>query len=113
MTGIDYFPMLIFSSIHDNEDDGIVEFRQCIRTLADKVGILSRQRAELFDRSSKFEAGNKLLMKELEEKKELVKTLYTKHQIDKQVNKLFSTFLWCVLFSYDWYSLVAPPINCL
>ncbi|CBI36572.3 unnamed protein product, partial [Vitis vinifera] len=75
------------NSIHDNEDDGIVEFRQCIRTLADKVGILSRQRAELLDRSSKFEAGNKQLMKELEEKKELVKTLYTKHQLDKQANK--------------------------
>lgn len=89
--------MLIFSSIHENEDDGIVEFRQCIRTLADKVGILSRQRAELLDRSSKLEAGNKQLMKELEEKKELVKTLYTKHQIDKQVNYCQPVYGVCLL----------------
>lgn len=74
-----------FSSTSDGEDDGNVEFRTCIRVLADKVGILSRQRAELLDRYSKAEAANKQLSKDLEERKELVKTLYTKHQLEKQV----------------------------
>ncbi|XP_021756821.1 autophagy-related protein 11-like [Chenopodium quinoa] len=75
------------SSASDGEDDGNVEFRACIRVLADKVGILSRQRAELLDRYSKAEAANKQLSKDLEERKELVKTLYTKHQHEKQANK--------------------------
>ncbi|XP_021750127.1 autophagy-related protein 11-like [Chenopodium quinoa] len=75
------------SSASDGEDDGNVEFRACIRVLADKVGILSRQRAELLDRYSKAEAANKQLSKDLEERKEMVKTLYTKHQHEKQANK--------------------------
>lgn len=75
------------SSASDSEDDGTVEFRSCIRVLADKVGILSRQRAELLDRYSKAEAANKQISKELEERKELVKTLYTKHRLEKQTNK--------------------------
>ncbi|CAO2841603.1 unnamed protein product [Amaranthus hypochondriacus] len=75
------------SSASDVEDDGTAEFRQCIRVLADKVGILSRQRTELLDRSSKAEAASKQLSKDLEERKELVKTLYTKHQLEKQANK--------------------------
>lgn len=77
----------IASSSSDSEDDGTTEFRACIRVLADKVGILSRQRAELLDRYTKAEAANKQLSKELEERKELVKTLYTKHQLEKQANK--------------------------
>ncbi|KNA21628.1 hypothetical protein SOVF_041340 isoform B [Spinacia oleracea] len=77
----------LVSSTSDGEDDGNVEFRTCIRVLADKVGILSRQRAELLDRYSKAEAANKQLSKDLEERKELVKTLYTKHQLEKQANK--------------------------
>ncbi|KAL2936444.1 Autophagy-related protein 11 [Bienertia sinuspersici] len=60
------------SSASDGEDDGTVEFRACIRVLADRVGILSRQRSELLDRYSKAEAANKQLSKELEERKELV-----------------------------------------
>lgn len=75
------------SSASDAEDDGTVEFRACIKVLAEKVGILSRQRTELLDRYSKAEAANKQLSKELEERKELVKTLYTKHQLEKQANK--------------------------
>lgn len=75
----------VFSSASDSEDDGTVEFRACIRVLADRVGILSRQRGELLDRFSKAEAANKQLSKELDERKELVKTLYTKHQLEKQV----------------------------
>lgn len=75
------------SSLNDNEDDGTVEFRACIKVLADKVGILSRHRTELLDRCSRAEAAHNQLMKELEEKKELVKNLYAKHQLEKQVNK--------------------------
>lgn len=74
-----------FSSINDNEDDGTIEFRKCIRVLADKVGFMSRHREELLDKYPKIEAANEQLRKELEEKKELVKTLYTKHQLEKQV----------------------------
>ncbi|XP_057968550.1 autophagy-related protein 11 isoform X2 [Malania oleifera] len=75
------------NSSSDNEDDGMAEFRTCIQVLADKVGFLSKHRTELLDRFSKAEAANKLLMKELEEKKEMVKTLYTKHQLEKQASK--------------------------
>ncbi|KAL5775013.1 hypothetical protein ACOSP7_012570 [Xanthoceras sorbifolium] len=75
------------NSINDNEDDGVVEFRKCIRVLSDKVGFLSRHREELLDKSRKVEVANEQLTKELEEKKELVKTLFTKHQIEKQANK--------------------------
>lgn len=75
----------IFSVANENDDDGTAEFRECIRVLADKVGVLSRQRVELLDRHSKGEASNEKLAKELEEKKELVNTLYMKHQLEKQV----------------------------
>ena len=76
---------MLFSSANDSEEDGMAEFRACIKVLADKVCILSRQRAELLDRYSKAEAANRRLTEELEERKELVKTLYTKHQLEKQV----------------------------
>ncbi|KAK1552929.1 hypothetical protein Q3G72_025884 [Acer saccharum] len=75
------------NSINDNEDDGVVEFRKCIRVLADKVSFLSSHREELLDKSRKVEIANEQLRKDMEEKKELVKTLYTKHQIEKQANK--------------------------
>lgn len=76
------------SSVSDSEDDGTVEFHSCMKVLAEKVGILSRQRAELLDKCSKAEATTKQLSKDLEERKELVKTLYTKHQLEKQVFSL-------------------------
>ncbi|PSS04330.1 Autophagy-related protein [Actinidia chinensis var. chinensis] len=71
----------------DSEDDGSAEFRECIRVLGDKVGLLSRHRAELHERYSKAEATTEQLKKELEEKKELVNTLYIKHQHEKQASK--------------------------
>ncbi|KAA8535422.1 hypothetical protein F0562_030437 [Nyssa sinensis] len=73
--------------INDNEDDGTVGFRECIRVLADKVGVLSRHCAELLERYSNAEAASEQLKKELEEKKELVNTLYKKHQLEKQASK--------------------------
>ncbi|KAF5469414.1 hypothetical protein F2P56_013492 [Juglans regia] len=75
------------NSINDNEDDDTADFRKCIRVLADKVSFLSRHREELLGKYLKFEAANEQLKKELEDKKELVKTLYTKHQLEKQANK--------------------------
>ncbi|XP_075490697.1 autophagy-related protein 11-like [Primulina tabacum] len=75
------------SPANKSDDDSTAEFRECIRVLADKVGVLSRQRAELLDRYSKTETANEQLNKELEEKKELVNALYTKHQLEKQANK--------------------------
>ncbi|RAL38198.1 hypothetical protein DM860_017403 [Cuscuta australis] len=63
------------------------EFRECVWVLAEKVGALSRSRSELQERCSNVEASNKLLMAECEEKKELVNTLYKKHQLEKQAYK--------------------------
>nr|XP_043625256.1 autophagy-related protein 11-like [Erigeron canadensis] len=68
------------NSANENGDDGTSDFREFVRVLAEKVGILTRRRAELMDRYTKKEA-------ELGEKKELVNTLYTKLQSEKQVNK--------------------------
>ncbi|KAF5776530.1 putative Ubiquitin-like domain superfamily [Helianthus annuus] len=73
-------------------DDGINEFRECVRVLAEKVGVLTRQRAELIDRYTKTEASHEQLTKELEEKKDLVNALYMKLQSEKQVNKEKITF---------------------
>lgn len=75
------------NSINEKEEDGSAEFRECIRVLADKVGALSRHRAELAEKCSKFDAANKQVSMELEEKKDLVNTLYKKHQHEKQANK--------------------------
>lgn len=75
------------NSVNENEDDGTAEFCTCIRVLADRVSFLSRHRAELLEKYSKAESANEQVTKELEEKKELVNTLYTKHQLEKQANK--------------------------
>ncbi|KAK6236002.1 Autophagy-related protein 11 [Theobroma cacao] len=75
------------NSISDSEDDGTAEFRKCIRVLAEKVGFLSRHREELHEKYTNIETVKEQLRKELEEKNELVKTLYTKHQLEKQANK--------------------------
>ncbi|PIN06097.1 hypothetical protein CDL12_21363 [Handroanthus impetiginosus] len=75
------------SSADESDDESTAEFRECLRVLADKVSVLSRQRAELLERYSKAEAANNQLSKDLEEKKELVNTLYIKHQLEKQANK--------------------------
>lgn len=53
---------------------------------------MSRQREELLDKCPKLEAVNDQLKKELEEKKELITTLYKKNQLEKQV-KLVILFL--------------------
>ncbi|KAI4377272.1 hypothetical protein MLD38_014932 [Melastoma candidum] len=75
------------NSASDNEDDGTVEFRKCIRVLAERVSFLSRNREELLDKFPKLEDANEQLRKDLEEKEEMVKTLYKKHQLEKQASK--------------------------
>ncbi|KAK4481654.1 hypothetical protein RD792_012561 [Penstemon davidsonii] len=87
------------SSANESDDDSTIEFHECIRVLADKVGVLSRQRSELLDRYSKAEAANEKLNKELEEKKELANTLYIKHQLEKQASFILPH--WHITFS--WY----------
>lgn len=87
----------IVSSINDNEDDGTTEFRKCLQVLADRVGFLSRHKEELLDKNRKVEVANEQLKKELEEKKELVKTLYTKHQLEKQVT-CYEVSLFCFIY---------------
>ena len=79
------FDLDCFSSLNDNEDDDTADFRRCVRVLADKVSFLSGHREELIGKHLRVEAANEQLRKDLEEKKELVKTLYTKHQLEKQV----------------------------
>ncbi|MCL7049652.1 hypothetical protein MKW94_007609 [Papaver nudicaule] len=75
------------NSAKDNEDEGTAEFRACIRVLADRVTLLSQHRAKLKERCSRAEAAHGDLTKELEEKNELIKGLYSKHQLEKQPNK--------------------------
>lgn len=77
------------SSVNENEDDGTAEFRKCIRVLADKVSFLSKHREELQEKCQNLEATSEQTRKDLEEKKELVKTLYTKHQLGKQVDSCY------------------------
>ncbi|XP_076893016.1 autophagy-related protein 11-like isoform X2 [Bidens hawaiensis] len=75
------------NSANDKGDDGISEFRECVRVLAEKVGVLTSQRAELIERYKKAETSHGQRSKELGEQKDLVKTLYAKLQSEKQVNK--------------------------
>ncbi|KAK1420928.1 hypothetical protein QVD17_22900 [Tagetes erecta] len=75
------------NSANDKGDDGPAEFRECVHMLAKKVSILARHRAELVDRYTKAEVAQQQLTKELDQNKELVNTLYMKHQSEKQGNK--------------------------
>ncbi|XP_062223904.1 autophagy-related protein 11-like [Phragmites australis] len=75
------------SSVKKDEADSTIQFQQCIKVLADKVTLLSRQSAELLERYLRVEAAHKNLAKEMEEMKELVKNVYSKLQLEKQVSK--------------------------
>ncbi|KAJ0984258.1 hypothetical protein J5N97_002614 [Dioscorea zingiberensis] len=75
------------SSANEDEDDGNAEFRECIRVLADKVGMINRHRAELLDCCSRAESARTHLSKELEEKKEMIQNLRVKLQLERQANK--------------------------
>lgn len=81
--------MILFSSISEKEDNESSEIHQCIQILGDKVSFLSRHRAEFLDKNPKLEAANEQLRKELEENNELIKFLYRKLQLEKQVKSKF------------------------
>ena len=94
-------------SINDNEDVGTVEFRKCIRVLADKVSILSKHWEESFEKCRNLEATSDQARKDLEEKEELVKTLYTKHQLGKQVDRLLLSLITVIVLSAQTFSFAA------
>ncbi|KAG9454335.1 hypothetical protein H6P81_007239 [Aristolochia fimbriata] len=77
-------PLSLASSANENEDDATADISACIRLLAEKVSFLFRQREEMLERCSRAKAAQTHLTKELEEKKELVKSLYAKHQLEIQ-----------------------------
>ena len=95
--------LLCFSSTNDKEDDDGAEFQKFIRVLADKVGFLSKHREELLDKYPRIEAANEQFKKELEEKKDLVKLLCNKLQLEKQVTSC--------LYILDGFSLVYYFLN--
>lgn len=70
-------------NLNDGSEDS--EFRNAIRVLADRVGHLVQQRAELVERCTIAEANQTLLKKDLENQAELLKSLYSKRKFDKQV----------------------------
>ncbi|KAG8058277.1 hypothetical protein GUJ93_ZPchr0002g22933 [Zizania palustris] len=76
---------LSLTSVKKDEGDLTIQFQQCIKILADKVGFLSRQSSELLERYSRIEASHRALGRELEEK-ESIKNLYSKFQLEKQAS---------------------------
>ena len=87
-----------FSSAGDEEHGDSAELPECIHVLADRVGDLSKHRADLLDRYSKAEAANDQLTKELEKKTELINTLYMEHQSNEQVFfVVINNYSYCVL----------------
>lgn len=75
------------SSVKKDEAESTIQFQHCIKILADKVCFLSRQSSELLERYSRVEAAHGILVRELEEKKELISNLYSKVQLEKQASK--------------------------
>lgn len=91
------FILWCFSSANDDEDDNNAEFRECIRVLADKVSIIMQNRSELHDCFSRAEAARSHILKELDEKKELVQNLRVKLQLERQVwLHMLLVFLKCI-----------------
>ncbi|KAG2648939.1 hypothetical protein PVAP13_1NG076400 [Panicum virgatum] len=75
------------SSVKKDEADTTVQFQQCIKILAEKVAFLTRQSAEMLERYSTVQAAHGAIAKDLDEKKELIKNLYNKLQLEKQASK--------------------------
>jgi autophagy-related protein 11 len=72
-------------SMNDTGEDN--EFRTAIRILADRVGNLVQQRAELMERCTVAETNQAHLNKEFENQTEMLKTLYSKRKSDKQASQ--------------------------
>ncbi|WVZ77632.1 hypothetical protein U9M48_025478 [Paspalum notatum var. saurae] len=75
------------SSVKKDESDTTLQFQQCIKILADKVTMLTRQSAELVERYLAMQAAHGAISKDLDEKKELIKNIYSKLQLEKQASK--------------------------
>lgn len=73
------------SSVNVNDGSEDSEFRNAIRVLADRVGNLAQQRAELLERCNIAETNQAHLKRDLENQAELLKSLYSKRKFDKQV----------------------------
>ncbi|XP_024403661.1 autophagy-related protein 11 [Physcomitrium patens] len=75
------------SSVNVNDGSEDSEFRNAIRVLADRVGNLAQQRAELLERCNIAETNQAHLKRDLENQAELLKSLYSKRKFDKQASK--------------------------
>ncbi|MCO5597104.1 hypothetical protein L7F22_051178 [Adiantum nelumboides] len=77
------------ASLASNEggDDGTADFCVCVRGLAERVGKLAQQQADLLERCTLVETSKGRLATELESKVEMLKNQYAKRKLDKQVNK--------------------------
>ncbi|XP_020577721.1 autophagy-related protein 11 [Phalaenopsis equestris] len=73
------FALSLGSGSADDEDDVSANFRACIIVIADKVSVLNRRIEQL--------------SKQMEDQRELIKTLYRKHQLEKQASKEKISFL--------------------
>lgn len=73
------FALSLGSGSADDEDDVSTNFRKCIVVIADKASLLIRRVEHL--------------SKQMEDQRELIKTLYGKHQLDKQASKEKISFL--------------------
>lgn len=69
--------------MNDGGDDS--QFRHAIKVLAERVGNLAQQRAELLERCTVAETNQALLKKDLENQAEVMKNMYAKRKFDKQV----------------------------
>jgi autophagy-related protein 11 len=76
--------LFVLQCSSSKKDEGD-EFQQCIKVLSDKVGFISRQSTDLLQRCSQMETTHSHLVRELEEKEELICNLYAKLQLEKQV----------------------------
>eukprot|EP00250_Pteridium_aquilinum_P007575 c17254_g1_i1 orf=501-3863(+) len=72
---------------NDSGDDGTADFCACVRGLAERVGWLAQQQADLLEHCNLVETRKGHLATELESKVELLKNQYAKRKLDKQVTK--------------------------
>ncbi|KAI5055331.1 hypothetical protein GOP47_0030476 [Adiantum capillus-veneris] len=72
---------------NEGGDDGTADFCVCVKGLAERVGKLAQQQADLLEHCSLVETSKGQLATELESKVEMLKNQYAKRKLDKQVNK--------------------------
>jgi hypothetical protein len=82
----------LFFLCSDGESEGAADFCECIRALADKVSLVVKEQADIVERCNLIETSKSLLAAELESKLELLKNVYAKHNLDKQVSVIFCKY---------------------